>query len=253
VALVWVESISPSFRARHDVRATDDADRLLHGLERIRGRLERTFPRIPQGVTVVLHGGPLGLAFTNPLLPLRWALTEPTSRRYVAGWASTGELHVLAPAALESWSSPAQGSREMLASVPAALYARRVIVGNHATLRAARSHRRLAHEMRFAWLLEGGARWFAGQTEHSGPTIARRLRQGSEFAFPPALRDAALLGPTVIDFLAAAYGADAAATFLCRFDFERSDASLLSAFGVRSFRKLERAWRDHVYSLAAAS
>ena len=45
MALVWVESMSPSFRARHDVTAADDADRLLYGLERMRDRLERTFPR----------------------------------------------------------------------------------------------------------------------------------------------------------------------------------------------------------------
>ncbi len=249
--MIWVESVSPSFRARHDARAIDDADRLLYGLERTRARLERTFPLLPEELTVVLHGGPLGLAFTNPLLPVAWALAEPASRRYVAGWVTTTEMHVLAPRALEARACATQGSREMLALAPSALYARRVISHNHPALRSARPHRRLAIGLRWSWLLEGGASWFAGQTEHARPAIARRLRRGTRMTLPPGPRDATLLGQTVIDLLARARGTEAAAEFACRFEPERPTDSLLSAFGARSFRQLERAWRNHVYALAA--
>jgi len=251
--LIWVESVSPSFRARHDIREADGADRLLHGLERTRARLERTFSRVPRDITVVLHGSRLGLVFTNPLLPLAWALTEPAGRRYVAGWVSASELHVLGPSALESRASPVTGSREMLALAPAALYARRVIAANHPALRAARPHRRVGIELSRAWLIEGGARWLAGQVDHVRPAIARRLREETPLKFPPGVRDAALLGQTVIDLLARARGAQRAADFVCDFAPAHPTASLLQAFEVHSLRQLERAWRNHLCGLAAAS
>jgi hypothetical protein len=251
--VTWVESASPSFRARHDIGDLDDADRVLYGLERMRARLERNFPRLPGDITVVLHGSPVGLAFANPLFPLAWVLTEPASRRYVAGWAGATELHVLGPAALETRACAIEGSREMLALAPAALYARRAIAASHPALRAAKPHRRVVLELRWAWLIEGGSRWFAGQTEHAAPAIARRLRQRTRLEFPPTVRDAALLGQTVVDLLAKARGAHTAAGFVCRFRPEHPSASLLSAFGVRSFGRLERAWRSHVYALAASA
>src|SRR5438067_2653054 len=52
--------------ARPKLREQDDADRVLYGLERTRAGLERTFPRLLRDITVALHGGPLGLAFTFP-------------------------------------------------------------------------------------------------------------------------------------------------------------------------------------------
>lgn len=140
----------------------------------------------------------------------------------------------------------------MLALAPAGLYARRVIAHNHPELHSAKPHRRLALELRWSWLLEGGARWFAGQIEHAGPAIARRLRRGAQLKLPPGPRDATLLGQTVID-LARERSPEAAAEFVCRFEPERPKASLLSAFEARSYRQLERAWRNHVYALAAAS
>src|SRR5947208_3497730 len=70
---------------------------------------------------------------------------------------------------------------------------------------------RIRRELRWAWLLEGGARWFSGQTEHARPAIVRRLREGGRPAFPPGLRDAPLLGATVIDLLSREQGERAAA------------------------------------------
>jgi hypothetical protein len=40
--MTWVESVSPSFRARHEAADADDADRILYSLEHTRERLERT-------------------------------------------------------------------------------------------------------------------------------------------------------------------------------------------------------------------
>lgn len=244
--MVWAESVSPSFRARHHIEDADSADRVLYALEDTRARLEALFARTPEGMTVVLHGGPVGLAFTNPLLPAIWAISTPSSRRYIAGWVGAHELHVLSPRALANRASNLAGSREMLALTPDALYARRVIAESSSALVKAPPPRRIDTELRFAWLIEGAARWFAGQTDHAGPAIARRLRETAPPAFPPRLCDAALLGQTVIDLLAKTRGEQAAARFVCH------PKPLTAAFGVRSFRKLDHAWRSHLLELAVS-
>ena len=106
--------------------------------------------------------------------------------------------------------------------------------------------------MRWAWLFEGAARWFSGQTDHARPAIARRLREGRQPRFPPGVRDALLLGGTVVDLMAREEGDAAAARFACRLDPRGPRAALAHAFGGRSLRSTEQAWRLHVRRLAAA-
>lgn len=250
--MAWVESVSPSFRARHSSVDSDDADRLLYSLERVRAELERAFPRTTGEITVVLHPGFVGLSLTNPLLPLVWLQTAPAARRYVAGWAGPREIHVLAPSALARRASNVPGSREMLELTPAALYARRVIAENNRELRQARAPVRPLLELRWAWLLEGGARWLAGQTDHARPAITRRLREGRRPAFPPGPRDAALLGATVIDLLAREEGDAAAVRFVCRLHPHGPRAALSEAFRGRALAHTEGAWRSHLARLASA-
>ncbi len=226
---------------------------MLYSLERARERLRSLFPAAPGELTVVLHRGFLGLSFTNPLLPLAWLATAPAARRYVAGWAGAHELHLLAPAQLAGRASNVPGSREMLALTPIALYARRLIVENNDDLRSARTVPRMLLELRWAWLLEGGARWFAGQTDHARPAIARRLREGGRPSFPPGARDAPLLGPTVIDLLARDEGEAAAARLVCRIHPQGHRAALAGAFRGRSLAQTERSWRSHLERLGSAS
>jgi hypothetical protein len=249
--MTWVESVSPSFRARHEQADADDADRVLYSLEQARERLERVFPRSTPEMTVVLHRGMVGLSLTNPLLPVSWIATAPAARRYVAGWVGGRELHVLAPATLRTRSSNLPGSREMLRLAPAALYARRVITENNLELRQAKPVVRAGLELRWAWLVEGGARWFAGQAEHARPAIARRLRAGDRPSFPPGPRDAALLGPTVIDLLASERGEQAAAQFVCRLHPHGARGAFAKAFSGRPMTHTEGAWRSHLARLAA--
>lgn len=225
---------------------------MLYALERARDRLQGLFPRAPAELTVVLHRGFVGLSFTNPLLPVAWLATAPAARRYVAGWAGVREIHLLAPAQLEARASNVPGSRQMLALTPLALYVRRLIAENSDDLRATRTLPRMLLELRWSWLLEGGARWFAGQTEHARPAIARRLREGSRPRFPPEARDAPLLGPTVIDLLAREEGEDVAARFVCRLHPRGHRAALASVFRGRSLSQTERAWRSHLELLASA-
>jgi hypothetical protein len=141
----------------------------------------------------------------------------------------------------------------MLELAPAALYARRVVLENNHDLPRRVTPRRLGLELRWAWLLEGAARWFAGQTEHARPAIARRLHEGGRPSFPPGLRDAPLLGGTVIDLLVREEGEIAAAQFACRLHPQGARAALSKAFGGRSFLHTEVAWRSHLARVAGAT
>lgn len=247
----WVESVSASFRARHDSADADDAHQVLLSLERARERLSSAFPRTPAGITVVLHGGAVGLTLTNPLVPLLWLSTAPAARRYVAGWAGRRELHVLAPAVLRARASEVPGSREMLALSAACLYARRTIADSNPDLDGVMGLIRMRRELRWAWLVEGAARFYGGQTAHARPAIARRLHEGGPPSFPPGVRDAALLGGTVLDLLAREQGERAAARMCARLHPGGPRAALSRAFDGRSLSYTETAWRSHLTRLAA--
>jgi hypothetical protein len=248
----WVETGSGSFRARHDEADADDAGRVLRSLEVARTRLEGLFPRPVDQLTVVLHRSVASLTLANPTLPLRWLTTAPAARRYVAGWVSGEEVHVLSPEILRARASNVSGSREMLALSAAALYTRRVIQQNNRDLQGVMGLIRLRRELRWAWLVEGAARWFSGQTDHARPAIARRLREGGRPSFPPGLRDATLLGGTVIDLLAREEGERAAARFATRLHPRGPSAALAEAFRGRAAVHTEGAWRSHLARLAGA-
>jgi hypothetical protein len=249
----WVESASPSFRARHDSADADDAALLLDSLEHTRERLSRHFPEPAAGFTVVVHRSAASLSMANPMLPVLRLATAPAARRYVAGWGSGNELHVLSPAVVVERASSVPGSREMMLLTGASLYARRVVSENNHDLLRARLPVRRALELRWAWLLEGAARWFSGQVEHARPAIARRLREGPPPSFPPRLRDATLLGGTVIDLLAREEGESAAAAFTTRLHPQGSRPALAKAFHGRPFLQTEQAWRSHLGRLTARS
>ncbi|MBV9603546.1 MAG: hypothetical protein JO027_00490 [Solirubrobacterales bacterium] len=252
--MAWVESASPSFTARHHSTHADDADRVLHSLERTREYLAQYFPQTVEGISVVLHPSVASLSIAHPRLPLSWAAASPAGRRYIAGcWAGPQEMHVLLPHALEARASTVPGSREMLDRAVPALYARRVIAENNHDLPRRLSPRRPGIALRWAWLLEGAARWFGGQTAHARPAIARRLRDGRRPAFPPGLRDAPLLGGTVIDLLVRERGEPPAAELACRLDPHGPRAALRDAFGGRAPARTEEAWREHLARMVSAA
>jgi hypothetical protein len=248
----WVETGSGSFRARHDEADTGDARRVLRSLEVARTRVEGLFPRPIDELTVVLHRSVASMTLANPTLPLVWLTTAPAARRYVAGWATREEIHVLSPELLRTRASNVPGSREMLALSAAVLYTRRVVLENNRELQGVMGPIRVRRKLRWAWLLEGAARWFSGQTDHARPAIARRLREGGRPSFPPGLRDAALLGGTVIDLLAREEGERAAARFVTRLHPRGPAAGLAEAFGGRAVVHTEGAWRSHLARLAGA-
>lgn len=250
--MTWIETVSPSFRARHESADTDDVARALDSLEATRARLEIVFPTTVADVTVVFHRSAPLLDLAHPLVPLERLLTAPAARRYVVGSTGAQTIHVLAPGPLRARASAVPGSREMLERAPDVLYARLVVGHNNRRLPPPATPGRLLQRLRWAWLVEGTARYFAGQVEHARPAIARRLREGERPAFPPRLRDAALLGPTVIDLLAREEGPEAAMRLACYLDPAGPEHALREAFSGRSLVHTEGAWRSHLSRIAAA-
>ncbi len=248
----WLETASDHFTARHDETDAEAAAEVLELLESTRERLGRAFPELPEEVAVVIHATDAQLMIAQPLLPLRRLITAPAARRYLAGGVSRREVHVLSPARLEERASAVTGSREMLMLTPAALYARLVVAANNPLLTPPRTIGRTVRSLRWAWLAAGAPAWFAGQTAHARPAISRRLHEGAEPDFPPGLRDAALLGGTVIDLLAREEGEIAAVNLAMHLDAGGPKQALVRAFHGRPLVHTEGTWRAHLAKLASS-
>jgi hypothetical protein len=246
----WVETASRNFTARHEERDEVDVMSVLDLLEDTRERVGPLFGTLPQEVTVVLHASTLELDMAQPLLPVVRRLTTPAARRYVAGWAGRGALHVLTPRLLDERAAKVEGSREMLALTPAALYVQLVVAECNPALPPPWSLRSTARAAQWAWLLAGTAQWFSGQTGHARPAIARRLREGGRPDFPPSLRDAALLGGSVVDLVAREEGVQTAVRLACALPRGGPREALVSAFHGRALVHTEGTWRAHLARMA---
>lgn len=240
---MWLETDSRHFSARHDARDARDAEAVLALLEATRERLTGRLHEVPDGVSVVLHGTTAQLHAAQPLLPLAVRVTAPASRRYLVGWPGRDTVHVLAPSVLEERASAVPGSREMLRLAPAALYAQLAVRASNPRLRRGR-------RLRWAWLVLGAAQYLSGQTAHARPAVKRRLHEGPRPAFPPALRDAHLLGGTVADLLAREEGEEAVAGLVAVAGDAPPGETLVRAFGGRDLRHTEAAWRAHLERMA---
>jgi hypothetical protein len=246
----WVETTSPSFSARHEERDGDDAVSVLELLEGTRERLAGAFAALPAEVAVILHSSVKQVALAQPPLPVVWLLTAPAGRRYLAGWISAREVHVLAPRLLAQRASSVGGSREMLMLTPAALYAQLVIGANNPRLPPPFSPRRFATYVRWAWLAAGAGQYFSGQTVYARPAIARRLREGRTPPFPPTVADAWLLGGSVFDLLASERGEAAAVDLATSALRGGAREALRHAFAGRPLTETEAVWRAHLGHIA---
>ena len=246
--MAWVETPSTSFVARHESDDAEAAARLLEQLERFRAEIAQRFGMVPPSdVAVVVHPGLWHLALAHPWLPLARLAAAPAGRRYFAGWFSLGEIHVLAPSALEQQASRAPGSREALELAPLHEYAHLVVGANNPELPPPFGPRSFSRYLRWAWLLEGAATWFSGQVPHLRAAVARRLREGQPPRFPPTARDALLLGGTVYSLLERAAGPAACVELAATRD---PHAALERVFG-RPLGDVERDWREHVSAYAS--
>lgn len=246
--MAWIETKSPNFAARHAEADRDDADGVLELLEGIREELSEVFPVVPEGVTAVIHPNSAQLAMAQPVAAVLRALTAPASRRYVAGWYSRDEIHVLAPGLLSARASSVPGSLEMLMLAPAALYGQLVAGLSNPGLPPPFTPRSWLHAPAWAWLSAGAGQWFSGQTAHARPAIANRLREGDQPSFPPKLRDAQLLGGTVFDLLASESGPQAAIGLATEPPGDQREL-IARNFPGRSLSDTEGVWRAHLARL----
>ena len=190
----WVETSSPSFTARHTEADADDVVGVLELLEGTRERLAGVLPVVPEGLGVVVHPTLAQLDLAQPVVPLLRRLTAPASRRYLAGWFTPRELHVLAPRLLEARASNVPGSREMLLLTPAALYAQLAAGLSNPALPPPLRVARISRYGRFAWLAAGAGQWFSGQTaarasgDRAAPARGRRAIVPARHPRRPAAR-----------------------------------------------------------------
>jgi len=250
--VAWVESVSPSFSARHEESDAEDAGRVLQQLEHTRDDLARLFPRTVGDITVIVHGSDLQLGLAHPQLVLARLLTAPAGRRYMAGWYGAKEIHVLSPQALRKRASHVPGSRELLLLSPSALYAQLVAGTNNPDLPPPFRPRAFARWLRWAWLAQGAGQFLAGQVAHLRPAVARRLREGPDPTFPPGLRDAALLGGTVLDLLDREQGRDAVVGLVSApLHAGGPRAALEAGFAGRPLAQTEGRWRGLLRRMAS--
>ena len=247
----WVETSSLSFVARHESAQADVAERVLDDLEGFRAALEGVFETVPGEVSVIIHPRPLMLALAAPWLPLARAVSAPAGRRYFAGWFAHGEIHVLAPAALERRASRVPGSRDALLRSPRHEYAHLVLGANNPSLPPPFGIATFRRYVRMAWLCEGAATHYAGQVPHMRAAIARRLREGGRPPFPPAARDALVLGGTVFGMLERERGSRACVELARTSEKAGSRKAIEAAFG-RPAASVERDWVDYLAALTAA-
>ena len=240
----WVETESLSFVARHESSQTGSVQRLLDDLERFRAELERRYEQVPGEIAVVVHPRPLMLSLAHPWLPAARMVSAPAGRRYFAGFFGLREIHVLAPPALEARASGVPGSREAMMLSPRHEYAHLTVGANNPSLPPPFTPGTFRRYVRMAWVSEGSATYLAGQVPHMRGAVARRLREGGRPSFPPAARDALVLGGTVFEFVAREAGAEAADALA----LSRTPEQALAALGPLT----ARGWEDYLAGFGAA-
>jgi hypothetical protein len=241
----WSESHSRSFNARHEESDRPHVAALLETLEDFRSELAERFERTPGEITLIVHEKPYQLVMAQPWLPWARMLAAPAARRYLAGWYSRREIHVLSAETLEKRASNVKGSREALRLTPLKQYAHIVIGANNPGLPPPFTPASFMRYRRWAWLAEGAAAYVSGQIDYLRPAIGRRLREGGTPSFPPDARDAALLGGTVFTLLDEEAGEQACIELAIELNPQGERVALERAFG-RPLLEIERRWREHL-------
>jgi hypothetical protein len=242
--MAWVETESLSFTARHETEDTESAQRTLDSLEDLRLRLEERFAEAPAKVTAIVHPTPAWLAAAHPYLPAARMAAAPAARRYLAGWAMATELHVLNDDYLERRAA-GEHSRAALLGTAERLYVQVVLGANNEKLPPPWGPRRFGRYLRWTWLVEGAAQYYAGQVPLFRGAVNTRLREGRPPAFPPTARDAIVLGGTLFDLLERERGRDACDVLASRVHSRGAGAMLELAFDA-PMPEIERVWRRYL-------
>jgi hypothetical protein len=247
----WTETESLSFVARHEEGDEECAERTLDELEELRLRLEERLEEAPGEVTVVIHPSSGWLSAAHPFLPAARLAAAPAVRRYLAGWVITDELHVLNDSALERRAAGEESLRA-LRGTAARLYAQLTLASHNDQIPPPWGPAAFRRYLRWAWLIEGGAQYFAGQVSLFRPAVSRRLSESAAPTFPPSARDAIVLGGTVFDLLDREIGRHACELLVSRIRKDGARPALEVAFGV-DIEAIEVAWRKHLLALVERS
>jgi hypothetical protein len=242
--LAWVETESLSFIARHESDDAPSAQRTLDELEDLRLRLEDRFEEAPGDVTVIVHPSPAWLAAAHPYLPAARAAAAPAGRRYLAGWAMASELHVLNDDYLDRRAA-GEDSLAALRGTAERLYVQIVVGANNEKLPPPWGPRGFTRYLRWAWLIEGAAQYYAGQVGQFRAAVHTRIKRGKPPAFPPTARDAMILGGTVFDLLERERGRDACQVLVSRLHRDGARGNLELAFD-EPIREIELEWRRYL-------
>lgn len=241
----WVESQSMTFRARHESADAACAERVLDALEERRLRLEDHFDFTPaDDLTVIVHPSPAWLAAAHPFLPAARLAAAPAGRRYLAGWAMASELHVLSDEHLMRRAA-GRDSLSALLGTAERLYAQLVIGGENERLPPPWGPGRFLRYLRWSWLVEGGAQYFAGQTPLFRAAVSTRMRGSRQPSFPPSQRDAIILGGTIFDLLERHRGIDACHVLVSRVRRSGAESAIEIAFDEPA-REVEKEWRRYL-------
>jgi hypothetical protein len=155
-----------------------------------------------------------------------------------------GEIHTLNDSWMERRSA-GEDSLRALRGTAERMYCQIALAANNTALPPMWTPRRFITYLRWAWLIEGAAQYFSGQTSLYRAAVITRLREGDRPAFPPTRRDALILGGTVFDLLDRHAGPDACVRMASRLHRNGARGNLELAFEAR-MRDIERAWRMHL-------
>src|SRR5262249_32819756 len=142
-----------------------------------------------------------------------------------------------------------EDSREALRGTAERLYAQLVIAANNTALPPSWTPRRFVRYLRWAWLVEGGAQYFARQVGLYRAAGIRRPRERARPSFPPSRRDAVILGGTIFDLLETERGPEACERLALKLEPGGAGPTLQAAFDA-PIAEIEDAWRASLRAIA---
>lgn len=243
----WTDTSSQHFEAHHEAEETADALAVLRMLEDTRTNLVELFPEVPDKIAVILHSsGPL-LALAHPQLLIARQVTAPAARRYLTGWYTGREVHVLSLRALRARAA-GPDSAKALELAPSCEYTRLVVGLNNPSLPPPYSPASTLRLWRWAWLIGGAAQYFSGQAQLLSAAIRLRLREGTP-DFPLGQRDTTLLGGTIFSLLDRERGREACVQLCRQPTTKHPNKALIDAFNL-PLRELEMRWKQHLATIS---
>lgn len=193
----WTESASNLFRVRFDDEARTEVEELVHILETYAVRLEAHGLVLPPHPTVVVHPTAVSLSLAQPAYVAALGLTETHGRRYLASWTSGSTLHLISPERLRRGTENHISLRAAMERAPACGLA-------HMALGHANSGLSLQRALRsrgWFWLAWGAGQTLVGQVPTLASVIAVRRKERRALSLTPAMRDAVILGGSIVELV----------------------------------------------------